>query len=313
MDRATALRSGILTPPALVAAIRSAGAQAALPLLRVATIPADSGAEGYYAVDMGFYKKAGLNVELAIVQNGNEMMAAAISGTYDIIQSSITAAALARERGLPFVMIAPAVVWSSKTTTSLLVVPRDSPIKSARDLAGKNVALNALANIPGVAVSAWLDQNGGDSASVKFVEIPWSTMPAALAGGRVDSAFIAEPFLDAARRTAPIRVLGAPYDAIANEFMLSAWYGTSDFVRTHADAVRRFAVANAETAIWANRNHPESGRILEKYAKTAVPSTMVRAVYAERLDAALVQPVLDISFKYKLLHAPALAKDMIAP
>jgi hypothetical protein len=25
--------------------------------------------------------------------------------------------------------------------------------------------------------------------------------------------------------------------------MLSAWYGTADFVKTHADAVRRFAAA----------------------------------------------------------------------
>jgi len=295
-----------------MSATAGASGQSALPILRVATITADSGAEAYYALERGFFKKAGLDVQLSPVQNGNQMMAAAISGTFDVIQSSITAAALARERGLPFVMIAPAVVWSSKSPTSLLVVERDSPIRSARDLAGKTIALNALANVPGVAVDAWLDQNGGDSAAVKFIEIPWPTMTAALGAGRVDAAFIAEPYLDAARRAGPIRVLGAPYDAIAAEFLLSAWYSTADFVKAHPDLVRRFAAANLEVALWANRNHPESARILEKYAKTTVSPTMVRALYAERLDPQLVQSVLDTSLKYKLLRTPSLAKDMIA-
>jgi hypothetical protein len=156
-------------------------------------------------------------------------------------------------------MIAPAVVWSSKTATSLLVVP------------------------PRLADQERARPRGEERRAQRAGEHP--------------------------RR----RRLGAPSDAIASEFMLSAWYGTADFVKTHADAVRRFAAANTETALWANRNRAESGRILEKYAKTLVPPTMIRAVYAERLDPALVQPVLDISFKYKLLHAPALAKDMIAP
>lgn len=298
----------------LVILTATAGAaQAPLPVVRVATITADSGAEAYDALDMGFFKKEGIDVQLTAVQNGNQMMAAAISGTFDIIQSSVTAAALARERGLPFVLIAPAVIWSSKAETSLLIVSRDSPIRTARDLSGKTIALNALANVPGVAVDAWLDRNGGDSGAAKFIEIPWPTMTAALAAGRIDAAFIAEPYLDAARRSAPVRVLGAPYDAIAGEFLLSAWYSTADFVKAHPDLVRKFAAANLDAATWANRNHAESAKILEKYAKTTVSPTMVRALYAERLDPSLVQPVLDASLRYKLLHAPAAAKDMIAP
>lgn len=272
----TMLRS-ILVALLVAAALGGpARAQTILPVVHVATIPADSGAEPYYALDMGFYTNAGLDVRLSTMQNANEIMAAALSGTFDIIQSSITAAALARERGLPFVLIAPAVVWSSKNATSLLVVPQDSPIRTARELTGKTIALNALANVPGVAVDAWLDRNGGDSTAVKFVELPWSAMPAALAAGRIDAAFIAEPYLGAARRITPIRVLGAPYDAIADEFLLSGWFSTA-------------------------------------HSRTTVSPTMVRAVYAERLDPALLQPVLDTSFKYKLLRTPLAAKEMLAP
>ena len=39
---------------------------------------------------------------------------------------------------------------------------------------------------------------GGDPAKVKFVELPFPDMPAALQAGQVDAIFVVEPFLTAA-------------------------------------------------------------------------------------------------------------------
>jgi NitT/TauT family transport system substrate-binding protein len=310
---AAAMLRRVLATIVLAASLGAGAAgQGNQPVVRVATIPVDSGAEGYYAQDLGFFKKAGLNVELASVQNGNEMIAAAVSGTYDIVNISTMAAALAHDRGIPLVLIAPAVLWSGKAPTSSLVVGADSPIRTARDLNGKTIALNALANIPGVAVQAWMDQNGGDSASVKFIELPWPAMQAAIAAQRVDAGFLAEPYLDAARKTGTVRVVAAPYSAVAGEFLLAGWFSSAEFAKGHPDVVRRFAAAVAETAAWANRNHAESGRILEKYTKTAVSPTLQRVVYAERSDPLLVQPVIDASVRYKLLRTTFPARDIFA-
>src|SRR5271167_1488535 len=105
--------------------------------IRVATSPNDSGAEAFYAQDMGFFKKAGLDVEVIAIGNASLIHSGVLSGSIDIGSTSMPPAALAHERGLPYVLIAPGAVYSSKTPTSALVVAKNSPIKTASDLNGK--------------------------------------------------------------------------------------------------------------------------------------------------------------------------------
>ena len=55
------------------------------------------------------------------------------------------------------------------------IVRKDSPIKTGRDLNGKTFAVPALMDLNQIAAMAWIDQTGGDSRTVKIVEIPAST------------------------------------------------------------------------------------------------------------------------------------------
>ena len=51
--------------------------------LRVGTAPVEVGALAFYAADQGFFKKAGLDVELVAMANGPAIAAAVASGTLD--------------------------------------------------------------------------------------------------------------------------------------------------------------------------------------------------------------------------------------
>jgi NitT/TauT family transport system substrate-binding protein len=279
--------------------------------VRIATALIDGGAGAFYALDGGFFKRAGIAAEVTPIQNGGEIVSAVVSGSFDIGLVSISAGALAHERGLPLVLIAPGPIWSSKVNMTALVVARDAPYHAAKDLNGKTIGLNALANITNVGTDAWLDKNGGDAASVKFLELPFATMAAAVAGRRVDAALLSQPFLDTALAGASVRIIGVPYNAIANEFMISAWFCSATFARDHADAVSKFSGAMTETNQWANRNHATTARILEKYTKIPVPPSMLRAIFAERLDPQLIQPVIDDSARYNLLKASFPVSDML--
>ena len=59
---------------------------------------------------------------------------------------------------------------------------------------------------------AWVDKNGGSATKVKFVEIPFPNMEAALVAGKVDAISIQEPFAAVAARKAgnagPVESLG---------------------------------------------------------------------------------------------------------
>ena len=91
--------------------------------------------------------------------------------------------------------------------THAIVVGKDSPIKSAKDLEGKTVAVNTLNNIVHLMAMAWVDKNGGNASKVKFVEIPFPQMEAALIAGKVDAISVQEPFAAAAARRPEARVL----------------------------------------------------------------------------------------------------------
>lgn len=284
-----------------------------LATIRIATLPIDTGAQAFYAQDLGMFKRAGLDVHITIVGNGPSIAAAVSGGSFDIGQSNVPSLASAREHGLPFVMIAPSSIYTAKTlSTAAILVAKNSNIHSAHDLNGKIIAVSGLLNIAQVTTAQWIDKNGGDSTTVKWVEMPFSEMAAALTAGRVDAAESAYPAINAALAAGHV-VLDAGYEATAKEFVIGAWFCTSDYAKTHPDVVRRFVAVMGESARWANTHHAESAAILEKWTKTVVPPGMPRVYYGDRVNAAQVQPIIDVSFKYHALNAPLSATDLIAP
>ncbi len=287
----------------------AARAQALIPL-NVATTPNDSGAEVFYALDMGFFRKAGLDVTLSVITNGAAIGAGITAGSLDFAQASIPSIASGHERGLPFVIVAPASMWSSRQVTTALIVATSSPYREPKDLDGKTIAVNGA--LTQVGVSAWLDKNHVDSSSVKYIDMAYGTMVPSLAAKRVDAAVITEPGLEDALAS-DCRTIAAPYDAIAPDFLISAWFTTTDYVKKNPDTVRRFASAMLETARWANRNHTKSAAILEKYTKVPVAPNLLRVAYGERSNPALAQPLIDASARYKQLRAAFPAADIFAP
>ena len=284
---------------ALMARSGFAGAQS-LVKLRVATPPIENAAEVYYAKDLGLFAKAGLDVEIVPIQGGSAVAEAVVSKAADIGFSSIVPLATAHTKGIPFVLVAPGPVWSTATRNTALFVTQSSSAHGAKDLDGKIIAIAGLGTLAEYATRAWLDQNGGNTSTVKFVEIANGSMPAALSTGRVAAAEINEPYLGTAEKTD--RLIGYPNDAVAKEFLVAGWFTSTSWAQSNPDVVARFAAVMSKAAVWANRkqNDVKAAEILERYTKieTGLMATMVRVHFAERLNASLIQPQIDATAKY---------------
>jgi NitT/TauT family transport system substrate-binding protein len=292
---------------------RSAWAQNAPLKLRVGSVPADTYAGGYYALDLGLFDKAGLSVEITPFANGAAMAAAAAGGSIDVGVGDATELANGVSRGLPFVLIAGGGLYSSTAPTTTLCVAKSSTIARAADLEGQTVAVVSLVSLMSSAVKSWLTQNGADVAKIKFVEMPFPQMPPALARGTLAAATLGEPIMsDAIANDA--KIFAKPYDAIAKQFLISDWFTTRDWLAKNGDAAKRFVGAIYDAARWANTHHDESAAILSKYTKVDVERIrrMNRCTYATNLQPALVQPVLDTAFKYKALETATNAATLIA-
>lgn len=286
-----------------------------LPTVKVAGLSIDLYAEGYYAQELGLFKKAGLNVDLQTFTNGGTATQAVTAGACDLGVANTVSVANVTLRGLPLSIVAGGGLYSSSAASTALCVAAASPLHTAKDVEGKTIALAALGDQAQAGIEAWLEKGGADSAKVKFVEVFFAEMGAALQQGRVDVAMIPEPALTIATTTGgPARLFAKPFDAIAPLFLIGVWFGRSEWIKKNPDLAKRFASAIYESAKWANVHHEESATILAGVSKID-PSTvrrMTRAVYAETLTPQMLQPPLDTAYKYKLMTKPVKADDLIA-
>ncbi len=279
--------------------------------LHIASIPLDAGAEAYYAYDMGYFRDAGIEATVDSMASGAAILPAVTSGAVDVGFSNLISIAVAYKHNVPLTLLAPGSLYTASIPTSVLMVPANSPAKTARDLNGKTLAVNGLKTITQYAPELWIDKNGGDSTSVKFVEMTFPQIVEALGTNRIDAAIVADPFIAQAKPAA--RILADAYDAIGSRYIIGCWFSTTQWAQTHSALAGRFAQAIARTAQWANTHKPASGAILAKYSKMdpAVAATMLRVDYAPRFVKSDMQPVIDLVARYGGLPATFPADELI--
>jgi NitT/TauT family transport system substrate-binding protein len=295
---------------ALLASPRGAVAADAVSL-RVALLPVDPAACAYYAKELGYFTEAGINADIQVIQSGSAVVAAVVAGSLDIGWSNPISVAAAHLRGIPIVAIAAGGVYVAHEATSAIVVPKNSTLKTARDFSGKTMACSGLRTLGQWGPAAWIDKNGGDSSTVKFVEMPFPDMPGALAQNRVDSAFVAEPYITLGKDTS--RVFVDALAAVAPRFSFGVWVATQQWADTHRDVVAKFAAVMARTATWANTHHAESATIFSEFSKLdlAIAKSMLRITYAPRLLSSDIQPVLDLATHYGTLPSTIPAEQIV--
>jgi len=295
----------------------SAADIAPLPItVRVGSSLNDSNAEAYYAVANGFFKQAGVNVEMTPFNNGAAAAAAVAAGSLNVAVQPPMQIAQAVISGLPFVVIAAGAINSVSAPAAWICVSSSSTIRTAKDLEGKTIALNALRSSSENLLDAWLAKNGVDLTKIRFLELPSAQMAPALERGTIDAAVLFEPAFTVAMGKGDLRVLGIPTAAMAsprNEFLQTTWYTTKQFAAENKEAVRRFASAIYLAARWANTHPHDSGVILAGLSKLdpGIVATMVRARYAESLQPRDLLPELDNGFKFGLLSRPVHPSELL--
>ncbi len=280
---------------------------------KLGTMLLDASGEGYYGADQGFFAASGLDVKINVMNNGAAILAAVMSGNLDAGFASPASLTLARSRGIAARFVAPAAIYVGPEPNTGLMVLKDGPIASARDLTGKTIAVAGLKDITQFMTQAWLDRNGGDAQAVQFTELPYAEMAIALQQNRVAAACLVEPYLSAAKTSA--RTLANLNLIFGKRYLIAGWFSSDDWIARNGATLERFRAALRDTARWANGHHPESGVILAKYTKLTPEqlATLQRSQYDEgtRIDPAMIRPAVDVIVKYGKLP-PVSVGDLIA-
>lgn len=160
----------------------------------------------YQAIDKGYFKDAGLNIELVPAANGATTINALVGQSTDLALVSYPSLINAYSSDLPVTVAATAIAGTDEYKAGLYV-PADSDIKEPADMIGKKMATPSLGSVGDIWFRGVLLGEGLDYTKVDFVELPQANMASALAAGDVDGAFITEPTLSAASKKLDLRAI----------------------------------------------------------------------------------------------------------
>jgi NitT/TauT family transport system substrate-binding protein len=235
--------------------------------VKVGIIPILDVAPIYLGKEKGFFTSRNIELTLESGQGGAAIVPGVVSGQFQFGFSNVTSLLIAQSRGLPLKVVSNGVASTGKDKADFGgVVTRDDSIKTAADLAGKRVAVNTLKNIGDSTIRASVRKAGGDPSSIKFVELAFPDMPAALQADRVDAIWVVEPFLSTSLGEGG-RLVASNYVDTAPDLTVAVYFTSEQLTKDDPDLVKRFTEAMTESLAYAESHPDEARQVLTTYTQ----------------------------------------------
>jgi NitT/TauT family transport system substrate-binding protein len=259
----------------------------------------------------GFFKDEGINLDIKTTTGGAAAVPGVVSGDFDFAFGNVVSLMVAADQGLgvKFVTNGDSTTGGAKDFGAV-VVPADSPIKSAKDLVGKTVSVNNLKNIGDTTIRYAIEKGGGDPKAVKFVEVAFPDAPAALAKKQVDAVWVLEPFLSQVLGEGG-RVVSWNYVEMSPKLDIAGYFTTDKFIAENKDLTEKFTAAMNKSLDYAQQHPDEVRAIVGTYTKIdeATRAKMTLPAFRAEFDRQAAATVGDAAVKYGTLkHKPDLEK-----
>lgn len=266
----------------------------------------------YYAQENGWYKEAGLEVELIEMKGGATVIPAIIGNSIQIGYSNVLSILLARSTGLDLQIICNHLNegYTKKagepggytTSSSGIIVLQDSEVKGAKDLEGKKVAVNAIKNIDWMAVREWMEKNNADPEKVTWVEVDFPRMIPALVGKKVDAVEVVEPFKTILRAQGGKLLVNTLHD-LRPGLTLACFVAKEDWIRKNPKEVEEFVSVTARGQKYMDTHLKERNQLAIKYTKTSpdIVGKMAWHKWTSKVDEESMNFWIKLSQKHGLL------------
>jgi NitT/TauT family transport system substrate-binding protein len=273
--------------------------------LNVGVIPIADVAPLYLGIEKGFFKEQQLTIKPQLAEGGAAITPAVLSGDFQIGFSNTISLLIAASKDLPVQIISQGVL-AGKTEEEAwadLLVLKDGPIKDAKDLEGKTIAVNTLKNICEVTIKASLEQDGVAVDTLEFTEVPFPDMNAALEAGRVDAACVVEPFVSQGK-AGKARGIDPFYVRTAPDLTVATYFTSTQYAEQNADVVDRFVEAMNKSLTYAQSHPDEVRQVLLDY--TEIPPEAAEQIklptWRPDLNEPTIERLSELSLKYGLIE-----------
>jgi NitT/TauT family transport system substrate-binding protein len=276
----------------------------------------------YHAEKEGYFKAEGLDVEFVALSSGPAVASALASGSFEIGQTNVVPTIFARSSGQPFKIFGALTYETSQPNGQItwLVASDRSGAHSAKDLAGKTVAMNATGGFCEMMVREHLSKAGVGWDTVKKLVVPFPQMQAALELGNADAACTIEPFRTAMESSAKVKSIavgngGLPNLPATQRVMMDVLMVRDDWGDKNTETLAKFSRA-VNRALVDMRQKPQLFRqwIVEDFRidPATAGQMKVGAPFSDlRVQAQDIAPMIDALQRHGMLKAPVKPSDIV--
>ncbi|WP_244972538.1 ABC transporter substrate-binding protein [Paramicrobacterium fandaimingii] len=273
--------------------------------IRIAALPiAETGAL-WGAMDAGIFAEHNLEVEVVPAQGGALAIPALLSGDIEIAIGQPFGPFRADLQGLDVVMIGDyANSLPEGGDVNAVVSLGDSGIESPADLAGKRVAVNSLGAAGDLTIMKTVEDDGGDSSTIEFVEVAFPDAQAQLEAGNIDAAWVPDPFMSQIEGAGG-NIVVFPYQATIPGLSLLTSITTQDLIDSDPELIADYSAAMTEALEWADAN--EDGVRAAIVENMGIPEEAAAGItlpkFTSELNIENLQKLADMAVEFGVLDA----------
>jgi NitT/TauT family transport system substrate-binding protein len=271
--------------------------------LLVGVVPVPSSASLFIAEKRGFFKEEGLTVKTEIIQAPTAVMPKIVNGSMDAFMTSYVVLMTINDSGAAKLKLFQHTMGGAPNVSGV-VVAKGSPVKTVADLKGKTVGVNVLKALGQTVTNAHLQEAGVRPEEVKFVPVPFADQLGALSTGKVDAAWLVEPFLSAAKKGGATQIVDTT-SGVTEGVPIDGWGVTEQWLTKYPKTAAAFhrALAKAQEVAGADRRAIDE--VVPTY--TQIPAdtaaAMTLGTFTMEPDRASVQKLADLMHGYGYLKA----------
>jgi NitT/TauT family transport system substrate-binding protein len=282
----------------------SSGAQRKV---RVAALPITETAALWGGIKAGIFEKHGLGVEVLPAQGGAQAIPALLNGDIDFAIGQPFGAFRADLQNLGVMLVGNyASSYADGDDINAVVASAKSGITKPAQLAGRKVSVNSLGAAGDVTIMAAVEKDGGDPKAIKFVEVAFPEVPAQLAAGNIDAAWVPEPFVTQLKGRGDAVVV-EPYQAVVPGLATLTAITATKVKESDPKLLADFSAAMKETLTWAK--DPANEKAVRQAIKDnlKLPEPVADSVrlpeFGWELDRGSLETLATLGQKYGVLKA----------
>ncbi|WP_157996083.1 ABC transporter substrate-binding protein [Thermomonospora amylolytica] len=279
--------------------------------IKVATLPMVNDAPVAIALKEKLFEAEGLEVQAVPVAASTQALPGLKNGSIDVVFGNLATFLQAQDQGAMDVRIVAEGTTLTPKFMGVLVMP-NSPIKTIGDLQDKKVTVHVLNNIQALTLNTIAKANNVDPKRIRYTQVIFPQMPAAMQKGDVDAIHTLEPFLTEATTKLGARLVVDGGQEPVTNLALDGYIATAEWARKNPKTAAAFQRALFKAQARAT-DRKVIEEVLPEFAKLDPQTARIMTMpgFPTSLNTARVQRLADLMHEQGVLKKKMDVKPLL--